>query len=100
MSFYDLCIEEPTTVWAKLEAYQQSSKLSDFDVRVASGEWRIIEVALKYLDKANLIQGLFADLTGLRLAWRILTQVVAYTAWLSGEGYLKLLLRASARSAR
>ena len=87
MSFYDLCIEEPATIQAKLRAYQRSSKPGDCDVRVASGEWRIIEVAPKRFDQAHLIQLLFADLTGVRLAWRMLTDEWARTGRTGEAGY-------------
>lgn len=92
MTFYDLCLDDPQTVLQTLQAYQ-GPRTGSFDIRIASGEWRIVETAYAFLEDARLFHLYFDDLTGVGLAWRVLTQLVRNTAKLVGEAHLKALVR-------
>lgn len=92
MTFYDLCLDPPEQVRRYFEELQ-SEKPFHLDVRTASSEWRIVEAVVTFSEEVQLFRLLFADLTGVRLAWRVLTRLVPNTARLTGETYLKALVR-------
>lgn len=92
MTFYDLCLNPPEQVRRYFDG-SPDEKPVDFDVRIASGAWCIIEGAAAFFEEPQLFRMLFADLTGVRLAWRVLTQLVPSTARLTGEAYLRALVQ-------
>lgn len=91
LTLYELCLGDVQAFAQMLE--NQELHPCPIDIRIASGEWRIIETTATFLNDARLIRLCFNDLTGVYLAQRVLTQLVRNTAKLVGEAHLKALVR-------
>lgn len=88
---YDLTVASPEAVEAELARALVHPPFT-LEVHLANGEMRLITGAFQELPEAQLLHFLFADMTDLHLARRLLTNLIRATGRLSGLEYLRELV--------